>query len=80
MTFEELEESLIVQARLMDRLERHGLEQQERLDALMVIVESHEKRLGKSEEQMAAMQAAMVSLFEHLDRFVKGLSDGQKGE
>lgn len=79
MTFKELEDSLIVQARLLDRVDRkledladYATGQQKRIDGLLQIVESHEARLG-------TMQAAMTSLFEHIERFIQGLeSDGHK--
>lgn len=80
MTFQELEDSLVVQARLLDRVDRkieemadHGAEQQKHIDALVRIVESHEARPG-------TMQAAMLALFEHMDRFIRGLeSNGHAG-
>ncbi len=83
MTFEETEralnqvkDNLIVQGELLNRLDRAMIDSRpdfdERSKALLTIAEKHEQRLD-------LMQSAMHSLFERMDRFIRGLeSDGHR--
>lgn len=77
MTYEEMEKSLqelrdaqLVHIRLLDRHEREWNEcfarSEERLARSERIVESHENGI-------AEFRAAMVKLFDRMDRFIQGL-------
>lgn len=91
MNFQEFEraltqvkDNLVVQGELLNRLDRSMIEGRQelvdsrkdfdrRINALLTIAEKHEERLN-------ALEAAMHALFEHMDRFIRGLeSDGHKG-
>jgi len=83
MCFKEMEralnqvkDNLIVQGELLNRLDRAMIDSRqdfdERSTTLLTIAEKHEQRLD-------LMQSAMHSLFERMDRFIRGLeSDGHK--
>jgi len=76
-------DNLAVQGQLLDRFEkqseRRAEEQDERIRALLTIGENHERRLADTEERTRSMQAAMTSLFEHIERFIRGLgTDGHR--
>jgi hypothetical protein len=69
-------DNLAVQGQLLHRLETDMEASRRdfdvRIDAVLGIVE-------KDREQMRLMQVAMAQLFEHMDRFIRGLeSDGQQ--
>ena len=49
------------------------------VEKLLQVVTAHEERLVGVEDRLAANEAAMKALFEHMDRFIRGLgSDGHK--
>lgn len=83
MTFEEIDramaqvkDNLVVQGELLHRLgtamDASRRDFDERIGALLNVV-------AEDREQLRAMRAAMAQLFEHMDRFIRGLeSDGHK--
>ena len=78
-----IEEAMLVQARIMDRLERRHDETIQRHDEEIAElrrsqIELHEVQ-KKTEQSLQAMNAGMNALFEHMDRFIRGLeSNGHK--
>ena len=71
--FTKIEENLLVQATLLDRLDRSHVQQSEHIDALIRIVENHQARLQQLEDSRLSMEAAMRALFERMDGFIRGL-------
>lgn len=79
MTVEEIEGSLkrladvqIVQSEFLNRLERVVAQNSE-------AIARHTEVVGKLADGMQVMQSAMERLFEHMDRFIRGLeSDGHQ--
>lgn len=76
----EVKDNLIVQGQLLNRLDRSMLNSRrdfdERINALLKVAENHEGRIQ-------TLQSAMQSLFEHIDRFIRGLETNghqEKGE
>lgn len=71
----QVKDNLIVQGELLNRLDRAMLDSRQDFDQrvkALTIAEKHEQRLD-------LMQSAMHSLFEHMDRFIRGLgSDGRR--
>jgi hypothetical protein len=88
----QVKDNLIVQGELLNRLDKILAESHqdfsERIGALLTIAENHEKRLNTTQNSiqttqagMQTMQGAMHALFEHMDRFIRGLeSNGHKNE
>jgi hypothetical protein len=72
MTFEEMERALIVQGELMHRVEQAVAHNTE-------AIAQNTAAIGKLSDGMLIMQGAMKSLFERMDRFIRGLeSDGHQ--
>jgi len=79
MTVEEIELSLkrladgqIVQGEFLTRLERVVAQNSQ-------AIAHHTEVIGKLADGMQVMQSAMERLFEHMDRFIRGLeSDGHQ--
>jgi hypothetical protein len=42
------------------------------VQSLVSIVQGHEQRLGNTEDEIAAMRAALTSLMQTVDRFIRG--------
>jgi hypothetical protein len=82
MTFEEMERALIVQGELMHRVEQAVAHNTEAIAQNTEAIAHNTEAIGKLSDGMLIMQGAMKSLFEHIDRFIRGLeSDGhQRGE
>ncbi len=72
MTFEEMERGLIVQGELLNRVDQAVARNTE-------AIARNTEAIGKLADGMLTMQGAMRSLFERMDRFIRGLeSDGHK--
>ncbi len=72
MTFEEMERGLIVQGELLNRVDQAVARNTE-------AIARNTEAIGKLADGMLIMQGAMRSLFERMDRFIRGLeSDGHK--
>ncbi|HEV3278190.1 MAG TPA: hypothetical protein VG860_15340 [Terriglobia bacterium] len=59
VALQRLTENQIVQGELLGRLER--------------VVERNTEAIGRLTDRMDVMQSAMERLFEHMDRFIRGL-------
>jgi exonuclease VII small subunit len=84
MTFEEMERGIneirdvqLVTARLMDRHERDWKERFERAENRVERLEAGLEHLLRAmqshEDGIAEMRAAMVKLFDRMDRFIQGM-------
>ena len=72
MTPQEMERALIVQGELLHRVEQLVARNAE-------AIARNTEAIGKLADGMTLMQGAMVRLFEHMDRFIRGLeSDGHR--
>ncbi len=93
MTFEEMEhglkglqDNMTVQGVMMHRLENNLDRLEGNLDRLEAVVAQNSEAIARNTEAIhhladgqASMQSAMHSLFEQIDRFIRGLgSDGHK--
>ena len=86
MTFEEMERALIVQGELMHRVEQAVAHNTEAIAQNTEAIAHNTEAIGKlsdgmliMQDGMLIMQGAMKSLFERMDRFIRGLeSDGHQ--
>jgi hypothetical protein len=72
----ELRDAQLVTQRLMERNEKDWNGRFETMisgvQSLVSIVHSHEQRLGNAEDEIAAMRAALTSMMQSIDRFIRG--------
>jgi hypothetical protein len=61
-----VENNLVVQGELLSRLDQG-------LDRLTTVMEQSERRRAEDREHLRIMQAAMTSLFDRIDKFIRGL-------
>ncbi len=93
MTFEEMErglkglqDNMTVQGVMMHRLESNLDRLESNLEGLEAVVAENSAAIARNTEAIAkladgmmVMQAAMKSLFDHIERFIRGLeTDGHK--
>ena len=85
--FKVLQDNMTVQGVIMHRIENNLDRLESNLGRLEVMVGQNSEAIARNTEAiarladgMAVMQAAMKSLFDHMDRFIRGLeSDGHRG-
>ncbi len=86
MTNEEIErrltllsENQIVQGELLNRIEQTVARNAEAIANSREAIERNSEAIGRLADRMLGMVSAMERLFEHMDRFIRGLgSNGQK--
>jgi uncharacterized coiled-coil protein SlyX len=70
--FKRIEDNLVVQGEILNRIDQRLDHVTERLDGVTEVV-----RLNTN--QLAVLQSAMTSLFQHTDAFIQGLDRGNGG-
>jgi hypothetical protein len=73
VTLKELERGFELHEKRLERIEDNLLVQGELLGRLEVLFEESERQRGEDRERLRVMQAAMTSLFERMDKFIRGL-------
>ncbi len=64
-----VEDNLVVQGEFLNRLDQ-------RFDRVAAMMEDSERQRGEDRERLRTMQAAMTSLFQRMDAFIRGLERG----
>lgn len=64
--FTKLEEAMLVNASLMSRIEQRA--------------EAHEEGIAELRASQVEMRASQVALFEHMDRFIRGLESNGRNK